>query len=163
MGDGKIGTTPGLQMRVTTADGSPVAVLDVGEGYLPGTKLNVGEGIEISFGFGEVSATDNQVFKQDWIADADTSDVLVAFGVNSFMTGTDAGSIQVSQGIQNDPNTLSYSGTGSSGDNTALLRMLSLQDSSVDTLGVSIPEYYSQIVGDVGFKVFYHAERHFGG
>ena len=153
MGDGKIGTTPGLQVRVTSADGSPVAVLDVGEGYAPGTDLVVGDGVSVSFGFGELSATDNQVFKQDWIADSDTTDALVAFGVNSFLTGSTAENVSVNRDIQDDPNRLSYSGSGSSGDNRALLQILSLQDTSVGSLGVAIPEYYSQVVGDVGFQV----------
>jgi len=153
VGDGTIGTTPGLQIRVTTEDGNPVAVLDVGEGYLPGTRIPVGDGVEVSFGFGEISATTGEVFKQDWVADSDSSDVLVAFGVNSFFSGDSAGSIEVSQEIQNDPNRLAYSGSGSSGDNGALLNILNLQDSSVEDLGVSIPEFYSQVVGDVGFQI----------
>ncbi len=153
VGDGTIGSTPGLQIRVTSEDGSPVAVLDVGEGYIPGTRLSVGDGVEISFGFGEISASQGEVFKQDWIADSDSSDVLVAFGVNSFFTGNSAGTIDVAQELQDDPNRLAYSGSGTSGDNGALLSMLNLQDNAVDALGVSIPEFYSQVVGDVGFQI----------
>ncbi|MEZ5975003.1 MAG: flagellar hook-associated protein FlgK [Planctomycetota bacterium] len=152
-GDGIIGTTPGLQIRVVSEDGSPVAVLNVGEGYVPGTRLDVGDGVQVSFGYGEISATNREVFKQDMIADSDSSDVLVAFGVNSFLTGSTASTIQVAAEIQENPSRLSYSGTGSSGDNGTLLSILSLQDTSVDQLGLSIPEYYSQIVGEVGFDI----------
>ncbi|HPF12650.1 MAG TPA: flagellar hook-associated protein FlgK [Planctomycetota bacterium] len=153
VGDGVIGTTPGLQIRVVSADGSPVAVLDVGEGYVPGTRLSVGEGVEVSFGYGELSGSTGETFKQDWIADSDSSDVLVAFGVNSFFDGDSAGTIEVSQALQSDPNRISYSGSGASGDNGALRRILTLQQASVDGLGASLGDYYGQVVGDVGFRI----------
>ena len=153
LGDGVIGSTPGLQIQVVSEDGSPVAVLDVGEGYVPGTHLDVGDGLEVSFAFGEISATNREVFKQDWIADSDSSDILVAFGVNSFFVGDSADSLGVAADIQENPSRLSYSSLGTSGDNGSLLKILALQDTSVDTLGVSIPEFYSQVVGDVGFQI----------
>ena len=153
LSDGVIGSTPGLQIQVVSEDGSPVAVLDVGEGYVPGTHLDVGDGLEVSFAFGEISATNREVFKQDWIADSDSSDILVAFGVNSFFVGDSADSLGVAADIQENPSRLSYSSLGTSGDNGSLLKLLSLQDSSVDSVGVSIPEFYSQVVGDVGFNI----------
>ncbi len=153
LGDGVIGSTPGLQIQVVSEDGSPVAVLDVGEGYVPGTHLDVGDGMEVSFGFGDISATNREVFKQDWIADSDSSDVLVAFGVNSFFVGDSASSLSVAADIQDNPGRLSYSSLGTSGDNGSLLKILSLQDTTVSELGVSIPEYFSQVVGDVGFNI----------
>ncbi|MCA9001659.1 MAG: hypothetical protein KDB61_07040, partial [Planctomycetes bacterium] len=153
LGDGVIGSTPGLQIQVVSEDGSPVAVLDVGEGYVPGTRLSVGDGLEVSFSFGEVSQSSGEVFKQDWIADSDSSDVLVAFGVNSFFVGDSADSLGVSADIQENPSRLSYSSLGTSGDNGSLLKILSLQDTAIGSLGVSIPEFYSQVVGDVGFNI----------
>jgi flagellar hook-associated protein 1 FlgK len=153
LGDGVIGSTPGLQIQVVSEDGSPVAVLDVGEGYVPGTHLDVGDGLEISFAFGEVSATNREVFKQDWIADSDSSDILAAFGVNSFFVGDGADSLGIATDIQENPSRLSYSSLGTTGDNGSLLKILSLQDTSSDAFGVSIPEFYSQVVGDVGFNI----------
>ena len=99
LGDGEIGTTPGLKVEVVNQDGFTVATLDVGEGYLPGNELDLGNGLNVSFGVGVLSATDGDQFSQQLVADSDTADVLASFGMNSFYVGTDAGTIAVRDDI----------------------------------------------------------------
>jgi len=154
LGDGTIGTTPGLEVGVYDQNGLLVTTLPVGEGYEPGTDLEVGYGLSVSFDFGSLSATDGDVFSVDLLADSDTTDVLVAFGLNGLFTGTDAATIAVRAELENDPNLLAVSGSGASGDNQVLLDMLGLQTQVVEGLnGRSFNESYNDFVGDVGFKV----------
>lgn len=152
-GDGEIGTTPGLQLIVETQDGQPVATLDVGPDYLPGTPLAFADGISASFTFGSLSAADNDSFQVHAIADSDTSDVLVALGVNSLFSGTDAGTFQLREDIGADASLLSASSTGASGDNGALLEMMALASEDVQELGQSFSEFYGAVVGGVGFDI----------
>lgn len=152
-GDGTIGTTPGLTVEVYDGEGRLVSTLGVGEGYVPGTELEVAEGVTVSFGFGELSATDNDAFQIDLIADSDTSDVLVAFGLNSFFTGTDATNIGVRDDIVADPDLIAGSATGASGDNGILLRLVGLQEAELEDLGGrSLSGFYANLVSDVGFQ-----------
>ncbi len=134
--------------------GQQVAVLDVGEGYQPGTELAVLDGVTAAFGFGEISATDNDRFELEVIADSDTSDLLVALGLNSLLVGDSAASISVREDIERDPSLISAAATGSEGDNGVLLSLLSLQNSQVEGLDQkTLGSYYGQVIGEIGFEV----------
>ena len=98
-----VGTTPGLQVDVHTASGQLVATLDLGDSYQPGTLIEVDQGISVSFGVGELSATHNDSARLELLADSDTSDVLAAFGLNAFFTGTGAGDIAVRGDLEGNP------------------------------------------------------------
>lgn len=152
--DGVIGTTPGLSISVFNDVGQQVAVLDVGEGYQPGTELAVIDGITAAFDFGEVSATENDRFSLEVVADSDTSDVLVALGLNSLLVGDSAGSIRVREDIERDPSLISAAASGAEGDNRVLLGLQDLQSNQLEGLGgQSIGSFYGQVIGEVGFEV----------
>lgn len=153
-GDGTIGTEPGLVVDVFDADGQLVTSLDVGQGYQPGDKLAVIDGIEVAFGLGTLSATHHDQLSIELIADSDETDVLVATGLNSLLTGTDAGSIGVRADIEADPSLLASAAGNAEGDNGTLLRLLDLQDQALDGLGgQTIGARYSNFVGDFGFEI----------
>ncbi|MBK7878630.1 MAG: flagellar hook-associated protein FlgK [Planctomycetes bacterium] len=152
--DGVVGTTPGLSVGVFDASGLQVATLDVGEGYEPGSDLVLPNGLTVSFGFGELSATENDRFTLEALADSDTSDVLVALGVNSFLTGSDASDIALRRDIETNSDLLAASSSGAEGDNTILNDLLATQRSAIEALGdKNIGEYYGDIVGNVGFDI----------
>ena len=151
--DGQIGTTPGLTIEVLTSDGLPIATLDVGPGYIPGNVLTVTDGVGVSFSFGHLSASDNDTFTENLVADSDSSDVLVALGLNSFLVGTDARSIAVRDDIITDPDRIATSASGAAGDNGALLELMALQQDPVGSLDGTFNEFYGTIVGGVGFEV----------
>ena len=149
--DGTIGTTPGLAVEVRDSKGVLVTTLEVGEGYQPGDELEVANGIRVSFGFGDVSATNGERFGLDAMADSDSADVLVALGLNAFFVGTGAADIAVRQDILDDPSRLSASKSGAPGDNGALLRMLDLQNGGAAGLGgQSLNAFYSEMVTSLG-------------
>jgi len=152
-GDGRVGTTPGLFVEVKNAAGQLVATLDVGAGYVPGTELEVADGLRVSFTYGELSATHNDFFVEHLSADADTSDVLVALGLNSMLVGTGAADIGLRADLARDPALLAASASGTQGDVGTLLALLELQSLRVAGLGDSFGGFYSDVVGDVGFRV----------
>ncbi|MFT7484672.1 MAG: flagellar hook-associated protein FlgK [Candidatus Paceibacteria bacterium] len=153
-GDGTVGTTPGLEVDVFTETGQLVATLDLGDSYQPGTVIEVDKGVNVSFGFGSLSATHNDQTQVELIADADTSDVLAAFGLNSLFTGTGAEDIAIRGDLEVDPTLLAAGTSGASGDNTSLLAMLSLQSNGVGGLGgETLGDFYGDVVSDVGFEI----------
>ncbi|MEM7516888.1 MAG: flagellar basal body rod C-terminal domain-containing protein, partial [Planctomycetota bacterium] len=153
MTDGTIGTTPGLMVEVRNENGLVVARLDVGEGYEPGTVLDVEDGITVSFGFGELSATNNDRVSLDLIADGDSSDVLVAMGINSLFTGSTAGDLSVREDLLREPERLSVSATGAPGDNGIALALENLGALGVEGLNdSSLGEFWGEVTGEVGFE-----------
>jgi flagellar hook-associated protein 1 FlgK len=151
--DGDIGTTPGLLVDVHDADGNLVTTLDVGEGYLPGTEVEVAEGVSVSFGFGTLSASENDAFSVDLISDSDTADVLVALGIGGLFTGTGAEDFGVSEELLADPSLLNASTSGLSGDAGAMLELLGLQYGGAGSAGgVGLEAAFSDIVTELGFE-----------
>lgn len=148
--DGSIGNTPGLRIGVFDANGQKVADLDVGQGYTPGTEIDVLHGVRVSFDLGQVSATDNDVMQLDLVADADTADVLPALGINSLLTGTDAATMGVRADLELDPTLLATSYSGATGDNGTLLKLLDLNESGIGGLGnQTLDEGFAEISGSV--------------
>ncbi|MFT4540797.1 MAG: flagellar hook-associated protein FlgK [Planctomycetota bacterium] len=151
--DGEIGTTAGLEIEVINSRGVPVATLDVGADYTPGNSINVADGLEASFSFGNVSATDGDFFTQDVISDSDSSDMLVALGLGTFFVGSDAESIELREELIDDPTMLALSGTGAEGDNSALLKLITLQQGPVDGLNATFGDFYGDVIGDIAFEI----------
>jgi flagellar hook-associated protein FlgK len=152
-GDGDVGTTPGLLVDVFDSSGELVTTLDVGDTYLPGTQLEVVEGVNVSFGFGGLSSTNNDAFNLDLVSDSDTTDVLVALGINGLFTGSEANDVGVSATLVGDPSLLSASNSGFQGDAGAILDLLGLQFSGAESAGgKGLEAAFSSIVTDLGFE-----------
>ena len=153
-GDGTIGTTPGLMIDVFDSNGARVARLDVGAGYQPGSELTVRDGVTIAFGLGNLSAANNDQFRLDVLADADTSDVLPAIGLGGLFVGTDASTIAVRADLLDDPTRLATSIGGGSGDAGNVLRMLELAERGVAGLdGQSFESHLAGISGGVAMEL----------
>jgi flagellar hook-associated protein 1 FlgK len=152
-GNGAIGQTTDLRVRVLDSSGHLVTTLNVGEGYEPGQPIDLGNGIRVSFGPGNVSATDGQVFELDALADSDTSDLLVAIGMNSFFLGSSASDIEVNRELIANPDRLAAGIGLASADAGNLTRLLDLRGRDIDDLdGNTIEDFYADVVGDVGFR-----------
>jgi flagellar hook-associated protein 1 FlgK len=88
------------------------------------------------------------------VADSDSSDVLVALGLNSLLTGSSAADVGVRADIEVDPGLLASSATGSPGDGSLLLELLDVEERDVAGLGgATFGEYYGNLVGEVGFGI----------
>ncbi len=86
----------------------------------------------------------------------DTSNVLAAIGMNTFFSGSDAGSISVSSHIADSDEGLrniAASTSGASGDNDAALKMAELQNSLVAAdETATIGDYYLSIISALGVR-----------
>lgn len=152
--DGQIGVTPGLTVGVFDSNGARVATLNVGLGqYSPGDQLAVRDGVSVSFGPGAVSASNGDVFALDTIADSDSTDVLVAIGMNTFFLGHDAATLAVNADIEANADLLAAGLNGAAGDTANVDRLLALRESALEGLGGSDFEtFYADLVGEVGFE-----------
>ncbi|MCB9871984.1 MAG: flagellar hook-associated protein FlgK [Planctomycetes bacterium] len=152
-GAGTIGVTSGLTISVYDADGTKVATLDAGPEtkLLDNSPIEVADGVTLQLGPG--SLTQGQVFHVATVADSDTSDLLVAVGLNSFFHGSDAGDIRVNPDLATSPSLLAASLDGDQGNAANLDRLLSLREHALGSLDdSSIEDFYGDIVGEVGFE-----------
>lgn len=151
--DGQIGQTTDLRVRVLDDAGNLVTTLNVGRGYEPGEPIDIGNGVKVSFGPGSVSATAGQVFALDALADSDSSDLLVATGLNAFFLGSSASDIEVNPDLLANPDRLAAGIGTAEGDAGNLARLLGLRSRDLDELDVNtLEDFYADIVGDVGFS-----------
>lgn len=154
LADGQIGVTEGLKVEVRDQQGALVATLDVGRGYSPGDALEVADGILVEFGPGSISASGGGSFVLDALADPDSSDLLVAFGLNSFFTGTGAADMSVSSALLENPGLLCAGLSSAPGDGANLERLLALRDRPLDALqAATLEDYYTDSLGALGFEV----------
>ncbi|MHC4079152.1 MAG: FlgK family flagellar hook-associated protein, partial [Planctomycetota bacterium] len=154
-GDGEIGVTAGLTIGVFDSSGKRIATLDAG----PGTELLTDQGVEVADGVmvkmtpGSLSATDGDVFALDTLADTDTSDVLVALGLNSFFLGSTAADLRINSELEGSPSLFAGALSGSASDPSNLERMLELRELALSDLDSnSLENYYNNVVADVGFE-----------
>lgn len=153
-GAGTVGTTPGLGLEVFDSAGALVATLDIGEGYQPGTPLQVIDGIEVAISLGDLSSADDGRFAIEARADSDSADVLVAFGLNGFFVGSDAQTIAVRPDLAADPDLIAASWTGTSGGNQALLALGEIETQELALLdGRTLGSSYGELIGGLGFDL----------
>lgn len=151
--DGVVGQTDDLRVRVLDESGNLVTTLSVGRGYEPGDAIPLGNGIRVSFGAGAISATDGQAFALDALADSDTSDILVATGINAFFLGSSAADIAVNDELLGNPDRLAAGLGTASGDAGNLARLVGLRQRDIDDLDANtIEDFYADIVGNLGFE-----------
>jgi flagellar hook-associated protein 1 FlgK len=153
-GDGTIGTTAGLKIDVFDENGARIAQLDVGANYQPGTELEIRDGVKVAFGLGDVSATNNDLFRVDVLADSDTSDLLPALGLGGLFVGRDAATIGVRAELLDSPELFATSTSGGSGDAGNVLRMLEIGAASVQGLGgQSFETRLASVAGGVALEL----------
>lgn len=152
LNSGAIGVTQGLRAEVLDLSGNVIATIDIGEGYSAGDALQVADGINVSFSAGDV--TQNESFSTRVVADADTSGILAALGLNTFFQGSDATTIQVSEDLANDTRRLATSLNRDPSDNANLAKLVQLRDENLLSGGTqTFRTYYTSLVTDVALEV----------
>ncbi len=141
-----------LQITVTDGDGNTVTTLNVGSGYAADDRLDIGNGIKIALGAGDLA--NGNTFEVDAFADADTSGVLAAAGINAFFSGNNASNIAVCSDISAAPGRIATALGEDMTDNNNALRMVALRNQAVTALGSLTPgEYYRRLITDIGQQV----------
>ncbi|TFG50859.1 MAG: hypothetical protein E4H40_00400 [Candidatus Brocadiia bacterium] len=146
-GTGSVGNGT-LKLNVTDGNGDHVTTLNVGSGYAAGDLFDLGNGIKVSLGTGNLNNT--ETFEVDAFADTDTTDFLSAVGLNTFFSGTTASDIKVCSGISSTPGRIAASTGQGMDDNNNILRMAGVGTESLSALGAMTPgNYYRNIVTDI--------------
>ena len=93
------------------------------------------------------------MFALDALNDSDTSDILVATGMNAFFLGSSASDIEINSALLDNPDRLAAGLGSASCDAGNLARMVSLRDRDLDALASNtIEDFYADLVGDIGFE-----------
>jgi flagellar hook-associated protein 1 FlgK len=150
-GTGSVGNGA-LQLVVTDSGSNTVATLNVGSGYAVGDQLDLGNGIKVSLTTG--SLNDTETFQVAAFADIDTSGVLAAVGINTFLLGSSASDIAVCPDISATPSRIAAALGADMTDNSNALRMAALRDQAVSSLDSMVPgEFYRRLITDIGQQV----------
>ncbi|MFC1794987.1 hypothetical protein ACFL3Q_15535, partial [Planctomycetota bacterium] len=141
-----------LDITVTDGDGNTVATLNVGSDYAAGDRLDIGNGIKIALGTGDLA--DGNTFEVDAFTDTDTSGVLAAAGINTLFSGNNASNIAVCSDISASPGRIATALGADTTDNNNALRMADLRNQPVTDLDALTPgEYYRRLITDIGQQV----------
>jgi flagellar hook-associated protein 1 FlgK len=152
IGSGTVGVTPNLQLQVKDSSGNSLALLNIGQGYSPGTPLPAAKGVTVQLASGTVNNGDT--FSTPVIAQPDTAGLLTALGLGTFFTGSTASDLAVQPALLNNPNLLAASRNGDSGDNSNLTRLAALQTQPILANGTqTLTQGYNAIVGSVATQV----------
>ncbi|MBN2136644.1 MAG: flagellar hook-associated protein FlgK [Sedimentisphaerales bacterium] len=150
-GTGSVGNGT-LQLVATDSGGSTVATLNVGSGYAAGDKLEVGNGIRIALGTGDMNA--GETFSVDAFGNTDTSRVLAAIGINTFLSGSGAVDMAVCSDISASPGRLAVALGAEMEDNRNAIRMAGVKDQAVsDLTSLTCGEFYRKVVTGIGQKI----------
>lgn len=151
VGSGSVGNGD-LQLEVKNGAGEIITTLRVGAGYAAGDKLDIGSGIRISLGTGELVA--GETFKVDVFASTDTSGVLAAVGINTFFSGSSAADMAVCLDIVNSPGRIATALGSELTDNANMLHLVALKDQAMSSLnGMTPREFYRRLVANVGQEI----------
>lgn len=156
-GTGEIGNDGSLRLSVTNSNGDEVANVNIGAGYSPGSKIQIGNtGLYIALNspagttaIGDLVNGDS--FSVDVFNSSDTSGLLAAVGLNTFFSGGSATDIAICDDIVRNPGRTATAIGADMNDNDNIARMLKLQDEGVGRLGnLSCGEFYRQLVTEIG-------------
>ncbi len=104
------------------------------------------------------ASSDKFSFVADSDHSADTSNFLMAMGLNTFFGGKDATSIKVADNIVNDVNKIATGQTMAPGDNSNILQLIATRDLS-ETQGATFEDYYSSMIGNLGVEQQVNTQR----
>jgi flagellar hook-associated protein FlgK len=150
-GTGSIGNGT-LEITVVDGNNDTIKVLNVGSGYAAGDKLDIGNGIQIALGTGDLA--DGNSFEVDAFAKSDTTGFLAAVGINAFFYGSNATDISVSSTIADTPGLIATSIGADMTDNKNVLRFAELRDTQLANLNsMTFGEFYRKIVTDIGLDI----------
>lgn len=150
-GTGSVGNG-GLQLEAKNGDGEVIQTFNIGTGYAAGDKLDLGNGIKITLGTGDLN--DGNTFDVDVFANTDTAGLLSAVGLNTFFLGNDASNIAVCSDIADSPGRIATALGPDMTDNTNVERLAGLKDQQISGLNsLTFGEFYNQMVTDIGQNI----------
>ncbi len=150
VGTGTIGLTEGLTAQAIDETGEVVAEINIGKGYEPGSTVDLLNGVEVNFAYGDVN--DGNRFVADLVANSDETGILSALGINSFFDGKDASDMAVENRLVKDPNQFAAARSGNNGDTLNLQTMVGLRDKPVLD-SQNFEDFLGDSVSEIGFQI----------
>ena len=136
-----------------------IATLNVGSGYVAGKDINLGNGITLSLTAGTL--TDGDSFTIEALANSDTSGLLSAAGVNTFLFGATSQTMAVRTDILDYPGALATALGSELADNANALRIAALQEAAQSDLNnLSITDFYHSLVTEIGQDILTKTMHH---
>ncbi len=152
LSSGTVGKTADLKIQVSDSLGTVLNEFDIGQDYEAGSPIDLGHGVSVQLGVGDVAAGES--FEVKMIAESDTSGLLSAIGLNGFFTGTDAGNIDVDQRIKDSPAQISTTKSGDIADTRNLKGLLALREQrSVGERNQTFDNFLAEANSEIGFNV----------
>jgi flagellar hook-associated protein FlgK len=124
-----------VTVQVLNRNGELVKALQLGQGYIPGEELTLGNGLTVCFGQGTVHVGET-LSTPIYSADTDTADLLPALGINTLFSGQGARDIAVSERILQDPRNIAHALSDDPGDVGNAIRLSNLFQNAI-----AIPEF----------------------
>jgi flagellar hook-associated protein 1 len=151
-GSGQVGVDEGLTVEVRNLAGQLVTTLDIGNGYVAGTGVDLHDGLTVALGAGQVQ--DGQTFTIDAVADADPTGFLAAAGIGTLFEGAGASNLTVRAEILDDPSLLATAAGSDLSGNAAAQRMADLGNQVLPGLGgATATDAFNLLVTRVGQQV----------
>ncbi|MCP4462285.1 MAG: flagellar hook-associated protein FlgK [Planctomycetaceae bacterium] len=148
---GQVGGPADLRVRVTDQAGNEVGEYQLGSGYEPGSIIDLGDGLQISFASGSLNAGDT--FSVFAVNNSDTSGTLVGLGLNSFFEGSNASDIRLSSDVSNDPSRISSGRSDDSADGSNAKRILELRDMALVNGELSLEDHLDRTTTSIAIEV----------
>ncbi len=134
-----------IDPTLDTVDG---LITEINAAFSGTVSLSLTDSNQLSF---ETATGYKIYFNEGSTRNGDSSDFLLACGVNTFFTGNSAYSIEVKQDIQNDVNLIAAGCSLSPGDNTNALALADLENQTFLSEGeATFNGYYAALVSEVG-------------
>jgi flagellar hook-associated protein 1 FlgK len=147
-----VGVTPGLSLDVYDGNNNLLDSFNIGQGYRPGSTLPAVNGVTASIGAGALQG--NESFQVPVTANPDTGNLLTALGVNTLFTGSTASTIGVRPDLLTNPELLSGSRNGDSGDGSNFAKLANVQNAKTLANGTqTLGQYFASVVGQLGVRV----------
>lgn len=125
---GTVGATSGLQLELTdSSTGEVVGLINVGDTYEPGSRIDLPFGASLSLSAGTLNAGETFDFRV--IDEPDESRLLTLLGIHTFFQGDAEHGISVNRDLAHNSLNLATSQTGSVGDASHLTDYMTARNS----------------------------------
>lgn len=157
-GTGEIGVDNNIGVQVRNGAGELVKTIAVGNGYAAGDRIEIEDGLYVSFRQGTV--TDGEDFSIITRSNSDTAGFLISAGLNTFFEGVGASDMIVRPEFYNNPMLLGTVAGPDGQDNINVLRMAEISEANISGLGgKEIMDFFHEFGTDIGQKIMTRESR----
>ncbi|MFN3191405.1 MAG: flagellar hook-associated protein FlgK [Aureliella sp.] len=150
-GTGEVGVTDDLFVDVYAPGGILINRVNIGNGYEAGTDIDIGDGVTVNFSRGTV--VDTEQFTTKVIAQPDETGILVALGLNSLFTGTEAGTIGVREDLVENPDLFASGRSTDVADTDNLFKFTELEEYDELPGDANFSESFNELNTELGLKI----------